>query len=299
MRVADRFTVERIDPLRLIGPEEFSQCELMSPYVWRDTGDLFGVLVRAVPDGGEGASTGSIWFGRGTDGLSFDMDDGPVLSPGPGPLDLCGCEDPTVVRHGDELIVFYTGLDADGDGHLLWASGADVRSLRKHGVAATSFEGERDIKEAEIAVRDDHWTMGYEYARGEASMIGYAEGEGPTGPWRETRHGFGARDDHFDSWHLSPGPMLLGDSDRPIMFYNGATRDAKWGIGWVVFDHADNRILDRCEVPLIGPPGEGGGRNIAFAASLIDEGDTFHLYFSYNDRTCHRAVITRHGRDEP
>ena len=153
MRVADHFTVERIDPLRLIGSEEFSQCELMSPYVWRDTGDVFGVLVRAVPDGGEGTSTGSIWYGSGPDGLSFEMDDGPVLSPGPGPLDLCGCEDPTVVRHGDELIVFYTGLDADGDGHLLWASGADVRSLKKHGVAATSFEGERDIKEAEIAVR--------------------------------------------------------------------------------------------------------------------------------------------------
>ena len=291
--------MERIDPLSLRGPDEFSRCELMSPYVWRETDGLFGVLVRAVPEEGDAASTGSVWYGRGCDGLSFDMEDVPVLSPGPGLLDLCGCEDPTVVSDGNELIVFYTGLDEHGDGHLLWASGPDVHSLKKHGVAASSFQGERDIKEAEVVVRDGRWTMCYEYARAEASMIGYAEGEGPTGPWRETRHEFGARDGYFDSWHLSPGPMLLGDPDHPIMFYNGATHDARWAIGWVVFDYADNLVLDRCEVPLIGSPGEDGGRDIAFAASLIDEGDTVHLYFSYNDRTCHRAVIARHGTNEP
>ena len=77
--------------------------------------------------------------------------------------------------------------------------------------------------------------------------------------------------------------MLLGDPDRPIMFYNGATRDAKWGIGWVVFDHADNRILDRCQVPLIGPPARVAGGTSRSAASLLDEGGTVYLYFSYND----------------
>ena len=292
--MAERFTVERVDPLYFRGPDGFAAYEMMSPYVWRRDDGSFGVLVRAVPGcDAEDASTGSIWYGRSNDGLSFDVDDAPVLSPGPGPLDAKGCEDSTVILHEGKLVVFYTGVDADGDGHLLWASGSDARALEKRGVAAKSFGGERDIKEAEIAVRDGHWTMGYEYARDEQSMIGYAEGDGPTGPWRETKHGFGVRDDRFDCWHLSPGPMLLGDPDHPIMFYNGATRDATWGIGWVVFDHPNNRVLDRCEEPLIGPPGEENGRNMAFAASLIDDGDRVHLYFSYNDRTCHRAVIAR------
>ena len=284
--------------MRFRGPDEFARCELMSPYVWRDADGAFGVLVRAVPGHGtDDADTGSIWHGRSDDGLSFEVDDAPVLSPGPDALDARGCEDPTVVLHEGEVIVFYTGVDADGDGHLLWASGPDVRSLAKRGVALKSFGGERDVKEAEIGVRDGHWTMGYEYARGEASLIGYAEGDGPAGPWRETKHGFGPRPDRFDSWHLSPGPMLLGDPDRPIMFYNGGTRDATWGIGWVVFDHANNRVLDRCDAPLIAPPGAEDGRNIAFAASLIDEGGTILLYLSYNDRTCHRAVVGRHDGD--
>ena len=295
MSVTDRFSVERMEALRFRGPDDFANCELMSPYVWRHLDGAFDVLVRAVPgDGADKTSTGSIWYGRGDDGLLFDIDDAPVLSPDADGLDANGCEDPTVILHRGELIVFYTGVDADGNGHLLWASGADARSLEKHGVAAKSFGGERDIKEAEVAVRGDRWTMGYEYARGEASMIGYAEGDGPAGPWRETKHGFGARDDRFDSWHLSPGPMLLDDPDHPIMFYNGATHDGVWGIGWVVFDHPNNRVLDRCEEPLIAPPGEEGGRNMAFAASLIDEGDRVRVYFSYNDRSCHCATVQRH-----
>ena len=294
-----RFSVSRIEPLDLLGPDELLRQELMSPYVWRldegpDAGRL-GVLVRAVPRQGGDGSTGTIWYGEGEDGLAFRMDGAPVLTPEPGGLDAGGCEDPTVVVHGGETIVFYTGLDGNGEGRLLWASGPDIRSLTKRGIALDAFDGEQQVKEAEIGVQGDRWTMGYEYVRGEASLIGYAEGDGPDGPWRETKHGFGPREDRFDNWHLSPGPMLLGDPDHPVMFYNGATRDARWGIGWVVFDHPNNRVLDRCEKPLIAPPGEQGGRAIAFAASLIDRGDTVDLYFSYNDRTLHRAVLVRHG----
>ena len=191
-----------------------------------------------------------------------------------------------------------TGGDSGiGAACALAKAGPDARALEKRGVAAKGFGGERDVKEAEVAVRGGRWAMGFEYARKEESLIGYAEGDGPAGPWRELKHGFGPRGDRFDRWHLSPGPMLLGDPDHPIMFYNGATRDAAWGIGWAVFDHPNNRILDRCEEPPIAPPGEENGRNMAFAASLTEDGDRAHLYFPYNDRTCHRAVIARHEED--
>ena len=61
-----------------------------------------------------------------------------------------------------------------------------MRVLEKRDVALKSFGGERDVKEAEIVLANGHWTMGYEYARGEEAMIGYTEGESPSGPWRET-----------------------------------------------------------------------------------------------------------------
>lgn len=289
-----RFIVIRIESLVLTGPDRVTSAELMSPYVWPLDDGRLGLLVRVVSDDG---STGSLWYGEGADGLSFRLEDVPVLTPGPDTLDAAGCEDPTVVLHDGQVIVFYTGVDRDGGGRLLWASGRDIRSLTKHGVALGSFDGEQDIKEAEISVRDGHWTMGYEYVRDDASLIGYAEGDGPAGPWRETRHGFGPRPDRFDSWHLSPGPMLLDDPERPIMFYNGATHDGRWGIGWVEFDYRGNRVLDRCEEPLIAPPVEEDGRAIAFAASLIDHGDEIDLYLSYNDRSPQRAVFLRSADD--
>ena len=120
---------------------------------------------------------------------------------------------------------------------------------------------------------------------------------GPPDPGARQSTAFGAREDRFDSWHLSPGPMLLDDPDHPIMFYNGATHEGVWGIGWVVFDHPNNGVLYRCEAPLIAPPGEENGRNMAFAASLIDEGDHVRLYLSFNDRSCHCAIIERHSQN--
>ncbi len=295
MTGAPRFAVERIDDLRFTGPDLLATSELMSPYVWRQNDGRLGILVRVVENpANDGSPTGTIWYGSGDDGLAFSIEDGPVLAPDPDGPDAKGCEDPTVVRHDGELVVFYTGVDANGDGRLLWASGPDIRSLTKRGVAHDSREGEQDVKEAEVAVGDDgHWTMGFEFARDEASNIGYAEGEGPSGPWRSTKHGFGARGDHFDCWHLSPGPMLLNEPERFTMFYNGASRDGQWSIGWVVFDHENDRILDRCERPLVPSPGEVDGRNMAFAASLLDNGATIDLYLSFNDRTCHRAIVSR------
>ena len=69
---------------------------------------------------------------------------------------------------------------------------------------------------------------------------------------------------------------LLGGFDRPIAFYNRGARDVTWGIGWVAFNHPNNRVLDRCEELLVALPGDEGGRNIACAASLIENGDQVH-----------------------
>lgn len=292
----DDFTVERTEPLSIECSAVTAGAELMSPYVWRLPDGRLGILVRVVGLG-HGESTGTIWYGESNDGLVFRLGTGPVLAPDPDGDDAGGCEDPTVVVHDGELFVFYTGVDADGkNGRLLWAKGTHPQSLVKQGVALASVKGQENVKEAEFAVVNGHWTLGYEYACDEASSIGTAEGEGPSGPWLKTPHEFSTREGKFDSWHLSPGPLLLEDVEHPVMFYNGGTRDAEWAIGWVRFDHRRNEIIGRCQEPVIPPPGEEGGRNMAFAASLILVGEELHLYFTCNDRTPMRAVTSRNGR---
>ena len=78
------------------------------------------------------------------------------------------------------------------------------------------------------------------------------------------------------------------------MFYNGATRDTKWRIGWVAFDATLQTVVDRCEQPVIvPPPPEGDATDIAFAASAVEQGATIWLYYSLSDATLMRATLSR------
>ena len=289
------FSVERIDDVVLDGPEELRARNLMSPFAWRD-GDDAGlmVLVRAVPpDKGPDEESGRIWYGRsGSDGLLFHMDERPLIVPETHGDDALGCEDPTVVRTDDGYVVFYTGVDGDKNGHLLYATGADIRSLGKRGVALPNSKGEKNSKEATLLRIDERWHLLYEYSADGHSLISLTEAAGPAGPWNEQPDPFGPRADKWDSWHLSTGPLLRSDPDAPVMFYNGADKDANWGIGWVALSSDLARVIDRCDRPLIAPPTDAdGSRDIAFAASVVDSEGTIWLYYSQNDRELKRATI--------
>ncbi|MBU6267786.1 MAG: glycosidase, partial [Sphingomonadales bacterium] len=232
------------------------------------------------------------------DGLSFTMRDRPSLTPGPDFLDAGGCEDPTLVIDDKRWIITYTGVDhAHVSGQLLYATGTGPDDLVKQGVALASSKTQGNTKEATIGrTVDGRWRLYYEYASEEHSLIGLALGEGVAGPWHEQPHPFDPRPDQWDGWHLSTGPMWTADADMPVMFYNGATHDARWRIGWVAFDKDYTKVVARCAGPLIVPDPCPGipGVDMAFAASCLDDADgTCWLYYSVEDRFLQRARIRR------
>ncbi len=63
------------------------------------------------------------------------------------------------------------------------------------------------------------------------------------------------------------------------MFYNGATRQVKWRIGWIVFDRYFTSVVARCEEPLIAPPDDepAGDTDIAFATSAVEADEAISL----------------------
>jgi len=79
------------------------------------------------------------------------------------------------------------------------------------------------------------------------------------------------------------------------MFYNGATDDARWRIGWIAFDENFTCVVDRCVEPMLVPPPPKmrAGTDIAFAASCLADGDSIWLYYSLEDRILSRACIKR------
>ena len=159
--------------------------------------------------------------------------------------------------------------------------------------------GEGNIKEATLArTAAGDWRLFYEYAANEASRVGVASGPSATGPWTVLSDPFGIREDSWDNWHLSTGPIVQRAGDDPVMFYNGATHDARWRIGWISFDADFTRVTGRGLEPLLLPPPakDRQATDIAFAASTIVESDGIALYYSLEDRMLRRAMIGRYAR---
>lgn len=275
--------------------------DLMSPYVWQVKGRTH-LLVRVLKNPlGPSDPTGVIYAGESDDGLVFKMLDKPAIMPGPDKIDAGGVEDPTVVlSSAHNLLVFYTGVDVHRQqGSLVIASGPDLTSLTKRAVMLKAPKGEGNIKEATVAQgADGRWRLFYEYAKDNASRIGMAVADHAEGPWEVVGDPFTIREDSWDNWHLSTGPIVVREDRPPVMFYNGATADARWRIGWIAFDENYTRIVDRGIEPLLvpPPPEERTGIDIAFAASCLDDGTDILLYYSLEDRLLRRARVREYRR---
>lgn len=292
------FNVKRIERVELEGPPAFMKRDLMSPFVWREADGRWGIMVRAVTKPGEPMTdTGVIWAGWCDDGCHFTMLAAPSIVPGPDAHDVGGVEDPTVVRRETDYVVYYTGVCADHThGELSYATGPSLEKLAKSGMALASSKSEGNTKEATVCrTADGRWRLFYEYAADEASRVGLAIGPDIAGPWDEQPTPFMPRADSWDDWHLSTGPLLLDDPQTPVMFYNGATRDARWRIGWIAFDADYSRVVTRGIEPLITPPpiDDRAATDIAFAASVVVEGDAIWLYYSLEDQCLARALVRR------
>lgn len=295
-----RFEIASIEPMTMSRSNRLSNMYVLSPYVWQADGG-YHLLIRAVPrrDDDPRLKMAEIWYGRSEDGRHFEMNDAPVIFPGPDLADLDGCEDPTVhVEHGVTR-VWYTGYnEQQKTGSLMLARGPDAERLAKVGVVLDSRPPAfANPKEATVVgIGKGAWRLFFEFARDGASLIGRADSGDLDSPWGATSVApLAPRPDSWDAWHLSAGPVIGEGSNRPVMFYNGATRDAAWRIGWATFDKGFNKVVDRCVDPLI-EPGDmlgTGATDIAFAASAIETGDDIALYFSQSDQDLRRALIRR------
>lgn len=292
--------VVREDDVTFDASPELSAMYKLSPFVWREEDRKLRLLLRVVnvnPDPSK--KVARIHSGISSDGLHFVLDETPVIAPGTevDSDDSGGCEDPSVVYVDGTYFVYYSGWNERlKRGQLLLASGPDLQHLAKRGIALPSTKTVRNPKEATIArAGDGTWRLFFEHAQEGRSKIGLASSRRVDGPWEVLPLRFDAREATWDSWHLSPGPIVDLNLASPVMFYNGGTRQPQWRIGWVAFDAAYSHVVERSFEPIVLPsaPRDSDDTDIAFAASAVEEGDDVHLYYSIADRYCRRAVISR------
>jgi predicted GH43/DUF377 family glycosyl hydrolase len=288
------FSTGAIEALTIARPPGMLDTYLLSPFVWRES--TYKMLLRVVPRRDDPAlKIARVHYAQSVDGLHFSLEADPAIAPGPGDEDKDGCEDPTVCVVDGAYTVYYTGWNQTRKrGQLMLAAGTGISHLEKIGIALPWTPERQNPKEATVVpAADGTWRMFFEYAADGRSKIGVATALRAQGPWTVSQPLFEARDGSWDSWHLSTGPIERSPSGEPVMFYNGATHDAKWRIGWIAFDAQYSRATGRCAQPLIEPPSarEEGATDIAFAASAVAGDGCVHLYYSVADKDLYRAGI--------
>lgn len=297
MTSIDSYRVDTIATLGLIGSAEIDAMYILSPFVWHD-GTRHQALLRLVNRASDpNDKISRIHHATSDDGVSFTIESAPAIAPSAGTPDAGGCEDPTVVRHNGSLYAFYSGWnDGDKRGTLLFARASHGSAFHKVGVALAPSARYKNPKEATLVrTPSGDWALFFEFARDEKSHIGLARSQSLAGPWTiDDAFEFPQRPTAWDSWHLSPGPIVMLDSDTPIMIYNGGNKDGVWRFGWAAFDRAYERIVDRSDAPTISPAKpEGDEADIAFVASAVSDGDSIDIYYSVADKTCKRARLAR------
>jgi predicted GH43/DUF377 family glycosyl hydrolase len=289
------FAAGEIAALTVKRPDALRDVYLLSPFVWREAA-RYRMLLRVVPRSDDPAKKiARVHYGESGDGLHFTLHDTPAIAPG-AQDDKDGCEDPTLCIVGGRYYVYYTGWDERAKrGQLLLAEGSDVLQLKKCGTILPWSPERKNPKEATVVqAKDGSWRMFFEYAADEKSKIGLAHAPAVNGPWTIAQPLFEARAGSWDDWHLSTGPIVSAPGGEPVMFYNGATRDAKWRIGWIAFDAQYSRVADRCGEPLIVPPAQhdADATDIAFAASAVTENGAVQIYYSVADQDMCRAAVS-------
>jgi predicted GH43/DUF377 family glycosyl hydrolase len=257
------------------------------------------MLIRLVNrDDDPAKKVSRIHYASSSDGVTFDVGR-EVLGPGGGDApDSAGCEDPTIVAREDAFRVFYSGYNASKKrSSMLGATGHALSALTKTGMILTPTEAFANPKEAALIPTPAGFRMFFEYARHGASLIGVADAPRLEGPWTYGASPLEPRVNDFDSWHLSPSSALCRDDGSHVLFYNGATKETDWRVGYALLDETASIVLARPSKPLVKPFGlVTGDTDIAFAASAIaDRPGSVWLYYSIADRKPYRVQLSVDG----
>ncbi len=288
------YKVKKIEELKLECTSPLSGMFKLSPFIWEKNG-VYNIMLRAVnPSEDATQKVARAYHGTSKDGLHFNMNDGPAIAPGTNSYDKDGCEDPTVIFVNNKYLVYYTGWNqTKQEGQLLLTEGKNMGTLSLTGIAIPSHEPYINPKEATVTqLKDGKWALLFEYANESRSKLGIAYSENPDGPWKIEGEFLPAVENSWDSYHLSPGPVLTDSLNQTVMFYNGSDANAHWRIGWAIMDAGGN-VTKRSKSPFITPSkGKDGDTDIAFAASAVLVGKEIWLYYSIADKATHRSIIT-------
>lgn len=256
--------------------------DVFNPTAWTD-GELIYLLYRAEDSTGIGQWNGTsrIGLATSTDGISFDREEDPVLSPSE-PWELPGgAEDPRVVKIGDTFFLTYTAYDGE-TARLAIATSTDLRNWVKHGLVFPDRGWTKSGAILPEKINGQFWMYFGDtniWAAHSEDGIQWTVVEEPV---------LTPRDGKFDSRLVEPGPAPIITEDGILLLYNGADDDLFYASGQALFSPSDpTELIARSEAPFLTPTTElertGQIPNVVFIEGLVRFDDRWFLYYGMGD----------------
>ena len=257
--------------------------DIFNPAAWADNRQIF-LLYRAEDSTGIGEWNGTsrIGLAKSTDGVTFERELAPILTPTEDYELPGGCEDPRVVKVGNTFYLTYTAYDGQHARLAIASSEGNLYNWNKHGIIFPDLEWSKSGAILTEPVNGKYWMYFGDtdvWAAHSEDLINWTMIEEPVLPRRPGQ---------FDSRVVEPGPAPLVTDEGILLLYNGADDDLVYRSGQALFDPQDpTRLLKRSDTPFLTPDEqleqEGQVPNVVFIEGLVQFKGTWYLYFGMGD----------------
>jgi len=258
--------------------------------------DTIYMIYRAI---GKNTGAGFLGLAKSVDGITFIRSEKNPIMKTDQPFDKFGCEDPRVVKFGDEYYLFYAGNDNKRTaGNICLAISDDLIHWEKQGEILqpkVDWESKQIKAPAPVPqkINGKYWL----YYQGEKeawkTQMGLSYSDDLIN-WMQASQEpvMNPREDHFDSWGVEPGVSVVMD-EGILLIYAGWGGDGtnRNQIGWVLFSIDDpGKILARCDSPIVSLPNDH-----VFCDGLVKFKGKRYIYYGAADQWIEGAIIDFEG----
>ncbi|HJR61605.1 MAG TPA: glycoside hydrolase family 130 protein [Vicinamibacterales bacterium] len=226
---------------------------------------------------------------RSTDGIHFEVDAAPALSPA-SELESFGIEDARITFLEGACWITYTAVSAHGISTAL-ASTRDFRTFERHGIIFPPPN--RDVTIFPERIDGRYAALHRPMPEGLGEPAIWIGSSADLLAWGDHRVVAGARPDSWDDVKVGGGAVPFrvrsGVYDGWLAIYHGVTREPlEYCLGALLLDGTDPaRVVARSREPILRPeaPYERDGffGGVVFTCGVLVEGDRVRVYYGAAD----------------
>ncbi|MHC4557183.1 MAG: glycoside hydrolase family 130 protein [Planctomycetota bacterium] len=221
---------------------------------------------------------------RSKDGISFEIEDAPVISPA-NEYETFGLEDPRITPIDGTYYISYVAVCPLGVTTCL-ASTKDFKSFQRHGVIFCPENKDAVLFPEKIEGKFYalHRPVSPLFKKQDIWLAASPD----LAAWGNHRHLFGPRAEHWDQAKVGASAVPFRVEQGWLEVYHGADRNNRYCLGAVLLDNKEPwRIVARAERPIFEPQADyeckGFFGNVVFSCGLLCEAGKLRIYYGAAD----------------